>query len=151
MGDSNSSHGDNNVAIGTSNSITGEDASRLGYGNTVIGTDNEIRGSNGVVIGNSSQAFGDDGVAIGNNATSYNGGVAIGAGSFATRADEMNIGNREITGVKDGASPDSAATVRQVEAAKSEAFTYTDSQVMNATKDMRSYTDNSSAQTLIDA
>ncbi|OTA15504.1 hypothetical protein Xvie_02789 [Xenorhabdus vietnamensis] len=66
------------------------------------------------VIAIGGKADGDNTVAIGVGSSSTNGGIALGVGSIATRADELNIGHRQITGVKAGIEDNHIVNVKQL-------------------------------------
>ncbi|MDE9487583.1 YadA-like family protein [Xenorhabdus bovienii] len=95
------------IAIGTNNDLGGATKG------TVLGHGGKLINSNqGVVIGSGTVSDGN-GVAVGGG-ESKNGGIAIGSGSKAERADEMNIGNRQVTDVKDGIADTDAANFGQL-------------------------------------
>ncbi|AOM42070.1 YadA-like family protein [Xenorhabdus hominickii] len=98
---------DQSVAIGANNDLGNATKG------VVIGHDSKLINSNrGIVIGSGTVSNGD-GVAVAGG-ESQNGGLAFGSGSKAERADEMNIGNRQITGVKDGTDNTDAVNFGQL-------------------------------------
>lgn len=59
---------------------------------------NGTSGNNVVNIGGA--ANGNNSASLGTGSVSSEGGIALGSGSIATRNDELNIGDRQITSVK---------------------------------------------------
>jgi len=91
-------------------------------------------GSDALAVGNNSVASTDSSIAIGSGANaSFANSIALGAGSATvvgalanytayglsapqTSAGELNVGNRQITGVAAGSAPDDAVNLAQLEA-----------------------------------
>ncbi|QLH64593.1 hypothetical protein SYMBAF_17025 (plasmid) [Serratia symbiotica] len=72
------------------------------------------QGQGSVAVGTRATA-GYGGVGLGYGANATNGGVALGTGSLTARFDEVNVGERFISGVKAGTSKTDAANVGQVQ------------------------------------
>ncbi|WP_243374643.1 YadA-like family protein [Geotalea sp. SG265] len=132
--------GFNSVGIGRSVTVKGDEAIAIGAdayagtsGATAIGRGAVSAGAGGVALGTDSNAgantsvaiatgarvdtLAQSGVAIGNNARVTGNAVnsvAIGAGSVATEANVVEVGNRKITGVASGVNSTDAANVGQL-------------------------------------
>ncbi|AKS99486.1 YadA-like family protein [Yersinia pestis] len=148
IGDFNTGVIGNGTAVGNNNSLGGS------TNGVVVGNGGSLSNSiNGVVIGNGSVSDGD-GVSVGGG-TSTNGGIAIGSGSNATRSDEMNIGDRQITGVKAGVADTDAANVGQLVAKAGETLNsaniYVDNQATETLNNANIYTDNKATETINNA
>ncbi len=157
----NSTGGTNQVndgATGTDAIAVGKSASAAGEAGVAMGLNSASVGARSVALGSGARAEQDDSLAFGNGALSaHANSIALGAGSLTTvgarlnyqaafvgqvsSAGELNVGNRQITGIAAGSAPSDAATVGQVEAGVSQAVTtanaYTDTQVgaLNASVD----------------
>ncbi|MEP6897557.1 MAG: YadA-like family protein [Rhodanobacter sp.] len=133
----------NDTAVGTGTlTFTGGGNTALGNqanagsanGNdTALGNNASAVGGNSAAVGNNTRVTGLDGVAIGSNASvGFNNDVALGAGSVDTRgaltnytafglsalqssSGEVNVGNRQITGVAAGSQPGDAVNVSQLQ------------------------------------
>ncbi|AOM42069.1 YadA-like family protein [Xenorhabdus hominickii] len=80
--------------------------------NTVALNAKGIAGSEIIAIGG--KADGDHTITLGAGSSSTNGGIAFGENSKATRADELNIGQRQITGVKTGTEDNHIINIKQL-------------------------------------
>ncbi|EGL7635417.1 hypothetical protein IRJ09_004670, partial [Salmonella enterica] len=135
----------NSIAIGKSASSTSV------YGGIAIGGDSSVSGKYALAVGENATSTGDKSVAIGGDfargqaASASGGGIAIGSGSRATRADQVDIGSRQITGLKDGTRLTDAATVGQMNAADTatlnNAQAYTDTAKADAIKQASQHSD----------
>lgn len=125
-------------AMGNSNTIKDTENSQ------VIGNNNTVSGTNNIAIGNNNNVSGENSMAIGGG-TASNGGIAIGSGSTANRADEVNFGDRQLTGIKAGVADTDAVNVGQLNTKASEtlqnANNYTDSRVPTIINEANQYTD----------
>ncbi|OTA16968.1 hypothetical protein Xbed_03401 [Xenorhabdus beddingii] len=98
---------DQSIAIGANNDLgNATQGTVIGHNGKLINSDK------GIIIGSGTVSDGD-GLAVAGG-ESKNGGLALGSGSRAERADEMNIGHRQITGIKDGKDDTDAANVGQL-------------------------------------
>jgi adhesin YadB/C len=144
--------GNNNTNVTGTASVVGNNNNAGGSLNgVIIGNNGTLTNSdNGIVLGAGSVKDGD-GISIGGGVSS-NGGIALGSGSSASRADELNVGDRQITGVKDGVANSDAANVGQLNTAANNtlnsANTYTDNQATNVLNESKTYTDSSATNTL---
>lgn len=139
MGDSNKVTNSNNSSlIGNTNTVNNADNA------SIIGNNNSVSGTNNVAIGNNNNVSGDNSIAIGGG-TASNGGIAIGSGSAASKADEVNFGDRTLTGVKAGVADTDAANVGQLNQKAGEtlqnANDYTDTKVPTVINEANQYTD----------
>lgn len=73
---------------------------------------NGTSGNNVVNIGGA--ANGNNSASLGTGSVSSEGGIALGSGSIATRNDELNIGDRQITSVKKGVENTDTINVSQL-------------------------------------
>ncbi|WP_226020240.1 YadA-like family protein [Serratia symbiotica] len=85
-----------------------------------IGTESIARyagpqGQGSVAVGTRATAE-HGGLALGYGATAVHGGIALGAGSVTSNSDEVNIGERYISGVKEGISKTDAVNLGQAKA-----------------------------------
>ncbi len=136
--------GDSNKVSNTSNSsILGNTNTIDGNGINVIGNNNTVTGDNGIAIGNGNTVT-NNSIAMG-GATASNGGIAIGSGSVATANNEVNFGDRILTGVATGVADTDAANLGQLNTAAqntlTEANDYTDSKVPTIINEANHYTD----------
>ncbi|OTA15505.1 hypothetical protein Xvie_02790 [Xenorhabdus vietnamensis] len=98
---------ENSIAIGTQNNLNGATKG------IVVGNNGKLINSDkGIIIGSGTVTNGD-GISIGGG-ESQNGGIAIGSDSKSEKYYEMNIGNRQITGVNSGVADTDAVNVRQL-------------------------------------
>lgn len=129
---------DNTSIMGNRNNATDANNSQ------VLGNDNTVSGNNNVAIGNGNTVSGENSIGIGGG-TASNGGIAIGSGSTASRSDEVNFGDRQLTGVKDGVLDTDAVNVGQMNNKANEtlnnAQNYTDSKVPQVINEANQYTD----------
>ena len=141
IGNGNTADGDGAVAMGDPNTATGQGAVALGYDNQATGQGAIALGSTSIADGASAIALGDSANASAANALAFGAGatasmansIALGAGSSAvvgalsgytaygltaaqTSAGEVNVGNRQITGVAAGSADDDAVNVAQLKA-----------------------------------
>jgi autotransporter adhesin len=141
IGAGNTADGDGAVAMGDPNTATGQGAVALGYDNQATGQGAVALGSTAVADGASAVALGDSANASADNALAFGAGatasmansIALGAGSSTvvgalsgytaygltaaqTSAGELNVGNRQITGVAAGSADDDAVNVAQLKA-----------------------------------
>jgi autotransporter adhesin len=141
IGSGNTADGDGAVAMGDPNTATGQGAVALGYNNQATGQGAIALGSTSIADGASAIALGDSANASAANALAFGAGatasmansIALGAGSSAvvgalsgytayglaaaqTSAGEVNVGNRQITGVAAGSADDDAVNVAQLKA-----------------------------------
>ena len=109
------------------------DSNAAGANSVAVGPLSNAGGVNSVAVGNGANAAGDNGLALGAGANaSMANSVALGAGSatlvgaltnytaygltaLQSSAGEVNVGNRQITGVAAGAAADDAVNVAQLE------------------------------------
>lgn len=110
-----------NVAADEQSVTVGNDA-KGGYYAVSIGQGATTEKANfGVAIGTESIALyagpqGQGSVAVGTRATADHGGIALGSGSVTSNSDEVNIGERYISGVKEGISKTDAVNLGQAKA-----------------------------------
>jgi autotransporter adhesin len=129
------------IAIGEAAGSNQADAIALGSGATANGAQSIAQGANasaaqmgGIALGSAASSTAVDAVAIGSGASaSFASSVALGAGSVTTvgaqsnyiayglsspqsSAGEVNVGNRQITGVAAGSAPNDAVNVSQLDA-----------------------------------
>jgi autotransporter adhesin len=146
IGNGNTADGDGAVAMGDPNTATGQGAVALGYNNAATGQGAIAMGSTSIANGASAIALGDSANASAANAMAFGAGatasmansIALGAGSSAvigalsaytaygltapqTSAGEVNVGNRQITGVAAGSAASDAVNVAQLEAVDNKA------------------------------
>ncbi|OTA16969.1 hypothetical protein Xbed_03402 [Xenorhabdus beddingii] len=102
------------------------------------------------VIAIGGNAEGDNTLAIGMGSSSTHGGIAFGAGSIATRADELNISHRQITGVKAGTEDNHIVNVKQLNDNLNDTLkqskTHTEAGMTGLSKDIRTKADTLQAQ-----
>ena len=109
------------------------DSNAAGANSVAVGPLSNAGGVNSVAMGNAATAAGDNGLAFGAGAdASMGNSIALGAGSatlvgaltnytaygltaLQSSAGEVNVGNRQITGVAAGAAADDAVNVAQLE------------------------------------
>ncbi|MFM0390106.1 YadA family autotransporter adhesin, partial [Paraburkholderia dipogonis] len=141
------------VAIGESSNAAQADAIALGSGSIASGAQSIAQGANakaanagGIAIGSGAQSSAIDAVAMGSGASaSMANSVALGAGSVTTvgalsnyiayglsspqsSAGEVNIGNRQITGVAAGKAGTDAVNVSQLAAVTTQLTTLINNQ-----------------------
>ena len=141
------------VAIGESSNAAQADAIALGSGSIASGAQSIAQGANskaanagGIAIGSGAQSSAIDAVAMGSGASaSMTNSVALGAGSVTTvgalsnyiayglsspqsSAGEVNIGNRQITGVAAGKAGTDAVNVSQLAAVTTQLTTLINNQ-----------------------
>lgn len=148
--------GEWNSAFGNNNTVTGgiwtNGANVFGNGNTTntahsntIGNKNNVTGTGNITMGNNSYVSGNNSISLGSNNTASNSGIAIGSGSTATRGDEVNFGDRQLTGVKAGEADSDAVNVKQIndkaQTVVDDANHYTDNAFEDAKSVSNSYTD----------
>lgn len=145
--------GANNQNVSETTSVVGNNNNAGGSSNgVIIGNGSSLSNSlNGIVIGSDGSVSNGDGIAIGGG-TSTGGGIAIGFGSSASRADEINVGDRQITGVKAGTADTDAVNVSQLNSKTAETLNevniYTVSKVTETLNSNNSYTDSKSIHVL---
>lgn len=126
-------------AMGNSNTIKNSENSQ------VLGNNNNLTGNNNIAIGNGNTVSGENSIALGGG-TASNGGISIGSGSSANRADEVNFGDRQLTGIKAGVADTDAVNVGQLNSKADEtlqnANDYTDSRVPTIINEANEYTNN---------
>jgi len=140
IGSGNTANGNGAVAMGDPNTATGQGAVALGYENQAIGQGAIALGSTSVANGASAIALGDTASATAVNALAFGAGssasmansIALGAGSSTlvgalsnytaygltapqTSLGEVNVGDRQITGVAAGSALTDAVNVAQLE------------------------------------
>lgn len=100
--------------------------------------------TNGNIIIGTGSATDANSISLGGG-TASNGGIAIGSGSTSNRNDEVNIGDRNITGVKDGVANSDAANVGQLNSSANStlnsANNYTDQKKSEYVTESNNYTD----------
>lgn len=160
------------IAIGEKSESAEADAMALGSGATAGGAQSIAQGANalatsaaGIAIGSGAQSTALNAVAIGAGAQStYANSVAIGAGSVTTvgalsnyigyglsspssSVGEVNVGNRQITGVAAGVAATDAVNVSQLQAVNGELQTLISNQTSNQTSNSGTFPSNSSSTT----
>ncbi|WP_158884389.1 ESPR-type extended signal peptide-containing protein [Rhodanobacter sp. L36] len=133
----------NDTAVGSgATTFTGGGNTALGAGSnagsalgddTAVGNNASAIGGDSVALGNNTRTVGANGVTIGSNATvNFDNDVALGSGAQDTRgaltgysapgltaaqtsSGEVNVGNRQITGVAAGSEANDAVNVSQLE------------------------------------
>jgi autotransporter adhesin len=127
------------VATGLNAAAAGPDATAAGTDSFAMGNGATAQGDYSLAVSDNTLATGTNSIAMGSGATaSFANSIALGAGSATvvgaqinyvayglaapqTSAGELNIGNRQITGVAAGSSPDDAVNLAQLEAVTSQA------------------------------
>lgn len=140
IGSGNSASGNGAIAMGDPNTATGQGAVALGYNNFAVGQGSIAMGSTSAANGASAIALGDTANATQANAIAIGAGananllnsVALGAGSVTqvgaltnytayglttpqTSSGEVNVGNRQITGVAAGSTANDVVNLAQLE------------------------------------
>ena len=141
IGYGNTASGNGAVALGDPNTATGQGAVAIGYNSTAtgqsavaLGSTATANGASALAMGDTASATADNAIAFGANATANNANsIALGAGSVTTvgaltnyqayglttpqtSSGEVNVGNRQITGVAAGSAANDAVNVAQLEA-----------------------------------
>ena len=127
------------VATGLNAAAAGPNASAAGTDSFAMGNGATAQGDYSLAVSDNTLATGTNSIAVGSGATaSFANSIALGAGSATvvgaqvnyiayglsapqTSSGELNIGNRQITGVAAGSSPDDAVNLAQLEAVTSQA------------------------------
>jgi len=124
--------GMNAAAAGPNANAAGTDSFAMGNGATAQGdyslavSDNTLAtGTNSIAVGSDASATFANSIALGAGSATVVGAqtnyIAYGLSAPQTSAGELNIGNRQITGVAAGSSPDDAVNLAQLEAVTSQA------------------------------
>jgi autotransporter adhesin len=145
VGYGNTASGNGAVALGDPDTATGQGAVAVGYDSTAngqsavaVGSTATANGASAIAVGDTANATADNTIALGANATAnLANSIALGAGSATTvgaltnyqaygltapqtSSGEVNVGNRQITGVAAGSAADDAVNLAQLEAVSSQ-------------------------------
>ncbi len=140
IGSSNTASGNGAVAVGDPDTATGQGAVAMGYNNTAtgqaaiaMGSTSTANGASAIALGDTASATAANAIALGANANAnMANSIALGAGSSTqvgaltnytavgltapqTSVGEVNVGNRQVTGVAAGSAADDAVNVAQLE------------------------------------
>ncbi|WP_458069665.1 YadA-like family protein [Rhodanobacter sp. BL-MT-08] len=125
------------VATGLNAAAAGPNANAAGTDSFAMGNGATAQGDYSLAVSDNTLATGANSIAVGSGATaSFANSIALGAGSATivgaqinyvaygltapqTSAGELNIGNRQITGVAAGSAPNDAVNLAQLEAVTS--------------------------------
>nr|WP_255457687.1 YadA-like family protein [Rhodanobacter sp. K2T2] len=117
--------GPNALASGTDSFAMGNGATAQGDYSLAVSDNTLASGTNSIAVGSGATASFANSVALGAGSATLVGAqinyVAYGLAARQTSAGEVNIGNRQITGVAAGSSPDDAVNLAQLEAVTSQA------------------------------
>ncbi|MBB5358874.1 autotransporter adhesin [Rhodanobacter sp. ANJX3] len=117
--------GPNALASGTDSFAMGNGATAQGDYSLAVSDNTLATGTNSIAVGSGATASFANSVALGAGSATLVGAqinyVAYGLAARQTSAGEVNIGNRQITGVAAGSSPDDAVNLAQLEAVTSQA------------------------------
>ena len=121
--------GSQSISIGVGNLVTGKNSGAIGDPSTVSGSGSYSFGNNNTVTGNNT-------VVLGNGiSTAVNNAVVVGSDSTSTRDNTVSVGaagsERQVINVADGTQNTDAANIRQLNTAK-----------INAVTESNTYTDN---------
>ncbi|MNZ17217.1 Adhesin YadA precursor [compost metagenome] len=116
--------GNDALAWGTQSTAVGNNAAAMGDGSIAVGSNSVANGESSVAMGDGAVADHDNSVALGGNSRTTRGAQvdydAYGLQDKQTSEGEVNIGNRQITGVAAGSADTDAVNVAQLKGVSGE-------------------------------